>query len=287
MRLALMSDIHGNLPALEAVVGDLEQHGMDGIIVAGDLVGGPQTVEVVRLLRSLGSWVIRGNSDAAILRYDAGKMPAYRYTYRQFGLPRWIHRHIDRETLDFIRTLPEQRVVRVAGATPIRVVHGSPRDPSESILPDRDPSTLDLALAQTDEPTLVCGHTHIPWKVARDGRLALNPGAVSGARNGEVGAQYALLIWRNERWEVRHLTVPYDLERVRAAYRESGLLEEGGAWAKAELLCIQTGRDVLEDFVAYAYRLAAEAGLKDCAVVPDDVWDRATATFDWDSYGDK
>jgi putative phosphoesterase len=282
MRLAVMSDIHGNLPALEAVVSDLKQHETDGIIVAGDLVGGPHTVETVRLLRSLGSWMIRGNSDSGILRYDAGEMPAYRYTYRQFGLPRWIHRHLDRETLGFIKSLPEQRVVEIAGTTPVRVVHGSPRDPSESILPDHDPSILDLALAQTDEPTLVCGHTHIPWKVERDGRLALNPGAVSGSRNGEVGAQYALLTWRNDRWEVRHFTVPYDLARIRAAYRESGLLEEGGAWAQAELLCIETGQDVLEDFVSYAFRLAAESGFEDCAVVPDDIWDDATAAFDWD-----
>jgi putative phosphoesterase len=287
MHLAVMSDIHGNLPALEAVLGNLEQYETDGIIVAGDLVGGPYTVETVRLLMSLGSWMIRGNSDSGILRYDAGEMPAYRYTYRQFGLPRWIHRHMDRETLGFIKSLPEQRVVEITGATPVRVVHGSPRDPSESILPYDDPPTLDLALAQTDEPTLVCGHTHIPWKVEREGRLALNPGAVSGSRNGEVGAQYALLTWQNDRWQVRHLTVPYDLASVRAAYRESGLLEEGGAWAKAELLCIETGRDVLEDFVSYAFRLAAESGFEDCAVVPDDIWDDATATFDWDGYGNK
>jgi len=133
----------------------------------------------------------------------------------------------------------------------------------------------------------VCGHTHIPWKVERDGRLALNPGAVSGSRNGEVGAQYALLTWHNDHWQVRHLTVPYDLERIRTAYRESGLLEEGGAWAQADVLCIETGQDVFEDFASYAFGLAAEAGFQNCAVVPDDIWEHATATFGWDSYGGK
>ena len=102
MRLAVMSDVHGNLPALEAVLSDLKQYEKDSIIFAGDLVGGPHTVETTRLLRSLGSSMIRGNSDSGLLRYDAGEMPAYRYTHRQFALSRWIHRHIDRETLDFI-----------------------------------------------------------------------------------------------------------------------------------------------------------------------------------------
>jgi putative phosphoesterase len=287
MRLAVMSDIHGNLPALEVVLNDLEQYKVDGIIVAGDLVGGPQTVEVTRLLRSLDSLMIRGNSDNGLLRYAAGEAPAYRYTHRQFALPRWIHHHTDRETLDFIQSLPDQRVVEIAGTVAVRVVHGSPRDPLEAIFPDHDPATLDMALAQINEPVLVCGHTHIPWKVERAGRLALNPGAVCGSRNGEVGAQYALLIWDNGHWQVGHLTIPYDFERIRAAYRASGLLEEGGAWALAEMLGIETGQDVLEDFISYAYGLTAEAGLQDCDAVPDDIWEHATATFSWDNYGSK
>jgi len=102
-----------------------------------------------------------------------------------------------------------------------------------------------------------------------------------------VGAQYALLTWDNDHWQVRHCTIPYDLERIRTAYRESGLLEEGGAWAQADILGIETGQNVFEDFLSYAYGLAAEAGFQDCDAVPDDIWEHATATFGWDSYGGK
>jgi hypothetical protein len=141
-----------------------------------------------------------------------------------------------------------------------------------------------LALTQTSEPVLVCGHTHIPWKAERQGKLALNPGAVCGPLNGEVGAQYALLNWLDDHWRVQHLTIPYNIERVRRACRESGLLEEGGALAQAFLLCLETGRDAYDDFFSYAGELAAEAGFQDCDVVPDDIWEQATATFGWDSY---
>ncbi|MDY7077630.1 MAG: YfcE family phosphodiesterase [Chloroflexota bacterium] len=282
MRLAVLSDIHANLSALEAVLMDMQRHDVAGVIVAGDLVGGPQPVETIHLLRSLGSWMIRGNSDNGLLQYDAGDVPDAWRVGHQFALLRWTYRHLDRETLEFIKSLPEQRVVEITGTAAIRVVHGSPRNPSESIFPDRDPAILDLALAQTSEPVLVCGHTHIPWKQERDGRLVLNPGAVCGPLNGHVGSQYALLTWHDNHWLVEHQAVTYGLDQIRAAFRESGLLEEGGALARAFLLCLETGQNVLEDFLSYAYGLAAEAGFKDCKVVPDAIWSDAAATFNWD-----
>ena len=113
MRLAVMSDVHGNLPALEAVLQDLRQYEPDGVIVAGDFVGGPHPVETIRLLRSLDSWMIRGNSDSRLVEHAAGNAPAAEYACLQFALARWANAHVDQETLGFLKSLPEQRVVRV------------------------------------------------------------------------------------------------------------------------------------------------------------------------------
>jgi hypothetical protein len=143
---------------------DLQPVEVDGFLVAGDFIGGPQPVEALRLLQSLNSWMIRGNSDTALFRYDLGDAPDAHYTHRQFALRRWAHRHVDQETLNLIRSLPEQRIVEIDGTDPIRVVHGPPWDPSGSIFPDLDPATLDLALAQTTEPVLVCGPRTSPGK---------------------------------------------------------------------------------------------------------------------------
>jgi hypothetical protein len=107
---------------------------------------------------------------------------------------------------------------------------------------------------------------------------------VAGPLNGEVGAQYALLTWHEDRWHVAHRTVSYDLDRIRADFCESGLLEEGGALARAFLLSIETGENVADDFLGYAYGLMTEAELEESDVVPDDVWEQAAATFDWDGY---
>jgi len=300
MRLAVLADVHGNLPALEAVLADVQRHSVDGIIVAGDLVGGgPQSIEVIRRLRSLRTWMIRGNSENYFLDYDSGKSPDGWYTSYQWAVMRWSYHSLDRETLDFIASLPKQRVVALDGTAPIQVVHGSLESPSGRLFPDRDPAKLrwfreagllppdrdpvklELALGGIEEPVLVCGHTHIPWRQEQDGRLALNPGAVCNPLNGDTRAQYALLTWQDNRWHVEHRAVPYDLDRIRAAFRESGLLAEGGAFARACLLGIETGQNVAGHFVSHVYGLAAEAGFEDCDVVPDAVWDYAVATFDW------
>ncbi|MBN1285258.1 MAG: metallophosphoesterase family protein [Anaerolineae bacterium] len=288
MRLAVLADVHGNIPALRAVVDDMARRGVDGVVVAGDMTHGPHPVETINLLRSLGSRMICGNGDLDMVRFDAGDGPEAWWTHRQYALRRWEHRRFDRETLAFLKSLPEQLVVALPGAAPIRVVHGSPRSPFESIFPG---SNVAEALAQVDEPVLVCGHTHVPWKYVRGERLALNPGAVCGALNGDASAQYALLDWGREdgRWHVEHRSVPYDLGLIRAAFRDSGLLEAGGPLARACLLNIETARNIVRDFFSYAHELAARAGFDGCAVIPDDIWEEAAATWNWDevAWGDQ
>jgi predicted phosphodiesterase len=302
--LAVLADVHDNLLALEAVVEDMQHHKVDGVIAAGDyVVRGPYPVETSRLLRSLDGWMIRGNAEGYLLAYDAGEAPAPWCSSDQWAAMRWTYTQLDRETLDFIAGLPQHRVVTVDGAPPIRVVHGSPTDPSGRLFPDEDPDTLRWfrkagllaqdgdppplrrAFAQISEPVLVCAHTHIPWVQEQDGRLAFNPGAVSGALNGDARAQYALLTWENGRWQVEHRAVAYDLTRVRRAFRDTGFLAEGGPFAKAFLLSIETGRNVVGHLFSHIDRFALEAGLEDWVVVPEAIWDRAVNTFRWAEYG--
>lgn len=285
MRLGVLADVHGNLPALEAVLSDMEPYHVDGVIVAGDLVGGPQVNETLRLLRSLRPWMILGNSDINELRLDRGDAPTEWHASQQFALLRWGHAHLSQESRQLLRSLPEQVRLDLPGAAPMRVVHGSPCDPYEGISPDLEPAGLQRALVETSEAVLVCGHTHIPWNVERNGRLALNPGAVCGPLNGDVRAQYALLTWQGRRWHARHRAVAYDLARIRNGFIESGLLEQGGPLARAFLLSIETGTNVGMGWLEHAFRVAAEADCRDCQAVPDDIWERAALTFDWEGAG--
>ena len=299
MHLAILADIHGNLPALESVLKDIQQCGVDGIIVAGDFIGGPQPQDTVDLLRSLSSCMIRGNGENYLVAFDTGKAPkAWRESY-QYASMRWSYESLDEETLRYVAALPEQRVIPGDGTSPIRVIHGSLRSPDEGLYPDRDPDALEVfrkagllaadaepdnleeILFSVQEPVVVCGHTHIPWKQEGDRLLVVNPGSVGAPLNGDNRAQYALLKWNDGKWEVTHRAIEYDLGLVRSAYYESGYLSEGGAFARACLLGVETGQNTVGAFLSHVSKLAAEAGYEDSEVVPDGVWEQAIETFNW------
>ncbi len=276
-----MADIHGNVPALEAVLAETTGQEIDHIIVAGDLVCGPQPEESRRLLQSLDCTMIRGNGDTYLLRFESGLAPDFWLTSKSFATIRWHYEHCSSETLAFLRGLPEQRRIDPGAALAIRVVHGSPRHPTEDLHPRLAPDALEAALATLVESALICGHTHLPWQAQVDGQLALNPGAVSAPLNGQVGAQYALLTWHGRKWQVEHRLAAYDLQRIRRIYAESGLLEEGGAFSRAWLCCIESGRDLVNPFLDYARSVADRAGYAGSDFVPDAIWEQAASTFDW------
>lgn len=303
MRLAILADVHGNLPALEAVLAEVDSIGVDGILVAGDMVDGPQPLGVLHTLRARQACMIRGNREKYMLAYYHGQTPPTWQTSEQWASLRWIYRRLDREALEHMAALPEQRTIAFDGAAPIRMVHGAPQGVSTLLLPGRDPDSmapferarlvalsyrqadLEDALAAVDEPVLVCGHSHTPWQrvreVAGQRRLALNPGSVGGPLNGDPRAQYALLTWQDGAWQAEHRLVAYDLDRLQAAYQETRFVEQGGAFAYGTMVATVTGTNVLGVFVRYLADLAARAGFTDYDTIPDAVWQQATASFDW------
>jgi predicted phosphodiesterase len=308
MRLAVLADTHGNLPALEAVLADVEERGVNGFLIAGDITGGPQAGETVVLLRSLQGWMIRGNGEEYLLDYRAGRAPASWYAHEQWATLRWSYQRLEPEVLDLIDRLSDEKVARpettgfdpVTGSpAPIRMVHGSPWSTREFLYPDRDLSALDAfrragllpqdrsiprleaLLAAIEEPVLVCAHSHIPWVQENEALLVVNPGSVGAPNNGDPRAQYAILTWTGGRWQAELRQVRYDLDQIRAAYRDTGYLAAGGVMARAFLLGIVTGENVPGLFVASVRRLASEAGCQPYEPLPDAVWQEAIVSFDW------
>jgi len=263
---------------------DLYKHHPDQIIVAGDMVVGPNSVEVLRQLRESDCWMIRGNNEEYLLRFDSGQAPDWWVTSRQFSFVRWVYEHMDKASLDYIRSLPVQRLIELDHTDSVRLVHGSPRNPEEHLYPGYSPEPLEAALSEINEPVLACGHTHIPWGVNENGRLAFNPGAVCGSINGNPDAHYALLDWYRDHWEVTHHTVPFDKNQFRKACFESGLMEAGYPFSRVFTLTVETGQNVVRDFLPFAYKMAEEAGYPNCEYVPDDILEDVIHKFPWDRY---
>jgi len=299
MRIACISDIHGNLVALKAVLHDIQHQDVAGIIVAGDFTSGPQPQETTDLLRAVSDWIIRGNSEDYCVTYERGESPSGWCANEQWAAMRWSHSQLTPDTVRWLASLPAQRTISFDTADPVRVVHGSPRSTTEQLFPDRNPEVLrlyadagllpkgmtpiplDVVLAQVSEPVLLCGHSHIPWVQRQDGQLIVNAGSVGAPNNKDPRAQYALLSWRAGRWEVTHRFVPYDLAQVRAVYEESGYLAGGGAFARACLLGIECGQNVPGALISHVYTVAAAYGVARRDSVPDAIWKRATSTFRW------
>lgn len=293
-RLAVLADIHGNLNAFEAVLTDLEQRGpLDGILAAGDIVTGPGQQEVVNRLVEMNAMMIKGNNEQAVARLADGTAPDYLYTAKQYALRRWAHDHLDETTRRLICDLPEQRVITLPGAQPIRMMHGSPRSINELVIPPSQepfahrfmfsnghghPIPLDEIFGMAPEPVMVFGHTHLPWCERLDGRMAMNPGAVCFPENGYLGAQYALLNWDGSRWTPEHYAIPYDIEGFRRSNEESGFLD-ASFLAKIFLAEALSGEDICPRFFKFANALAEQAGCADLPYIPDEIWDEAARLF--------
>lgn len=284
MIAAVLSDIHGNLPALKAVLSYIEKINPDGIIVAGDLIGGPNLNETTSLLYHSGSFMILGNMDLDLLKYHDGVFSDDKRKSKQWSFMRWNSERVSLETLGILRGLHVQLDVSLADASPIRVVHGSPRDPYESIFPDKEPGVLETAISDTHQTVLICGHIHIQWQKRLGGKLIFNPGAVSAPLNGDTRAQFSILRFENGRWFVEPKAVPYDLDDLRKRYHESGLLEAGGPVSRAFLQTCETGRDVARPFYEFVLSLADKNELMPDEFIPDDIWLRADVEFPWEAY---
>lgn len=284
LRLAVLADIHGNLPALNAVVDDLRRTRVEGMVVAGDFTGGPWPRETTHRLRELGAWMIRGNNEEYVLSYADRTAPDIWWASLQWASSRWSYNQLDQAAIDLVRSLSQQRVIDLPQATSVRVVHGSTESVDESILPERDADRLAELLSRTQEAVVVCGHTHIPWMRKMAGVLALNPGSVGLPCNGDSRAHYALLTWGDGEWHAEHRVAPYDMAHLRAAYDDSGFLEEGGGFARALLLTAETGRDVGIALMAHVRDVVSQTRGERIDAVSDETWEQAMATFLWERW---
>jgi putative phosphoesterase len=222
-RVAVLSDIHGVLPALEAVLAEPDVRAADAVVLTGDLASGPLPVETLDLLGSLGDravWV-RGNADRELVRLHAG---AHDVPYPESV---WAAGQLRADQVARLAALPLSVTREVAGLGRVLFCHATPRDDEEVVLVD---SALErwaevFAGLDSDVSTVVCGHTHMPYARLAHGRLVVNPGSV-GMPYGAAGAHWALL---GDGVTLRRTV--YDAEAACARIAAESAYPDAGAWA--------------------------------------------------------
>lgn len=188
-RVAVLSDIHGVLPALEAVLAEPDVAGADLIVLTGDIASGPQPVEVLDRLAALGDrarWV-GGNGERELVEARAGKTSP-------FEVVNWAAGQLRDDHLARLAALPPTVTLPVAGLGEVLFCHATPRDDEEVVLVDSRMARWAEVFAglPAEVGTVVCGHTHMPFTRLVDRRLVVNPGSI-GMPYGGDGAWWALL----------------------------------------------------------------------------------------------
>jgi putative phosphoesterase len=200
MRVAVLCDVHGNLPALEAVVAELASIDVDRIVCGGDVVAGPFPRECLDKLVDLDAVFVRGNADRESPRAPDGTWE-------------WIVANLDPESVEFLRELP--KAVSLGG---VLYCHGSPRDDDEILTRVSSDERFRAALEGVDERLVVGGHTHVQFERVVDGIRFVNAGSIGIPYEGKQGAFWALL--DGEDVDFRH--TPYAVEAAAAVIRTSG-----------------------------------------------------------------
>jgi len=215
MRVAALYDVHGNLPALEAVLGEVELAAPDAVLVGGDVLFGPMQSEALVRLRGLGDRAvfIRGNCEREVAaRETSGDQLRDAWTH-------WCADQLGPEELAAVAAWPATAHLDVQGLGPVLFCHGSPRSDEEMITPATPDERIAAMLERVEERTIVCGHTHVQFDRAVSGHRIVNPGSVGMAYEGEPGlACWALLGPSIELCRTR-----YDAERAAAAMRATGI----------------------------------------------------------------
>jgi putative phosphoesterase len=228
-RVAVITDIHANLPALQAALARIDELHVDSLYCGGDLVGyGPHPNEVCALVAQRAIPTIYGNYDHAVARDLEDCGCAYVTAHdRELGQRSvdWTLTHTDQASKDFMRSLPFDLRFAV-GATPVHLVHGSPRRVNEYLFQDKPARLYERLAAAEAADVLVVGHTHKPWIGAFGGVLFVNCGSVGKPKDGDQRASFALLEADGERVRARIERVDYDAGAVAREVAAAGLPAE-------------------------------------------------------------
>ncbi len=229
VRVAIVSDIHGNLPALEAVLRDLEVVRPDRVIVNGDVVNrGPQSKECLDRVRALGWPIVFGNHEDYVLKCRQWADD------RDWGHSAWsLVRKLAQEVMTnadmaYMQSLPRTMVIEEPGLPSVRLVHGSMRALNDGLGYWLSDDGLLAAVEGAPEPVIIGAHTHRTFERRVGDKWILNSGSVGFPYNGNPHAQYLLLTGHDGEWQATFREVVYDRQDVYAAWEETGDLEVSG-----------------------------------------------------------
>ncbi len=249
MKFAVISDIHGNLPALETAVADIKTWQPDQVIVNGDIVNrGPKSRECLQLIQQKQeqeSWqVLRGNHEDFVLGCGEPDIPRSGPQFEIIRFACWANQQINGE-LSFLQNLPDQFSWQAPDSSEFRVTHASMRNNRDGIYHNAPDAKLRQQIAPAPA-VFVTGHTHRPFIRQVDETLIVNAGSIGTPFDKDTRPSYGRFTWdENNGWQAEIIRLDYDHHLIEKDYVETGFLTEAGPLTQLMLVELRKGRGLI------------------------------------------
>jgi putative phosphoesterase len=230
MRLALISDIHGNACALDAVAADIQREGVEHLVCLGDVASGPQPRQCIARVRELGCPAVAGNADEELITGDLESLADQPDHDKLTDLVSWAADQLTEGDVATLRSY-QPTVSFSLGEVKLLCYHGSPRSNHEAVAMSTPEEALAKIFVATDAVLLVGGHTHVQMLRRWRDRLIINPGSIglpfyldsSGREHNPAFAEWAMVTAERGRLSVDFRRTPFDLEQWRHEVLDSGM----------------------------------------------------------------
>ncbi len=248
MKIAVLSDIHGNLPALQAVVSHIDSWGPDLVVVGGDIVNrGPRSLACLRLIRerqlNAGWRLLRGNHEEYVLACGRPNAPISGPAYEIRRFAYWAFEQLNGE-LSILREMSDNFQWTAPDGSEFRVVHASMKNKRDGIYRHTPDDVLEDLIAPVPA-IFVAGHTHRPLIRRFQESLVVNVGAVGAPFDRDARASYGRFTWDREGWQAEIVRLDYDREETERDYVTSGFLEEAGPLTQLMLVELRSARGLI------------------------------------------
>ena len=271
MKIAILSDIHGNKHALDAVISSAKEQKVDMFIVAGDLVVGfADNCSVIDTIKPLTPHVIKGNREEYLLDLHNGKTCKDIYKYLQYNTLTWTYENLDKTHIAYIESLNEQLSIKINNYYSIRVCHGSPFKISEPL----NKCNLALqkkAVCNINENILICGHSHMPFSKWIENKLIINSGSVGLSYSSF--AEYWILNIEDEKIDFELKYVKYDYEKFKSDLFNSDFYKISPTWVKLSIKSMELKKDYLQHFINKSITTAKENNKFENGLVDNSIWE--------------
>lgn len=220
MKLGFISDIHGNAVALDAVLKDMKEKGVDKFYILGDICfRGPEPKRALELVRSLNSDVIKGNADEWVIRgIRQGEVPTAAFEVMSKERD-WIYSNLDEESIEYLKNLPNELHLEL-GKINIHAFHATPNSLFEVVLPFEKDEVLKQKMMEKEADIYIYAHIHKPFIRYMDGKCLMNIGSVGLPFDGIAKSSYAIVEINDDSFQTSIVRVSYDINKVVKQYND-------------------------------------------------------------------